>query len=510
MNNSRIFSFWAIFAFFALCYAFIYFVFPTSLDDWSYWAEMLNDGIDENGHHTTFMGIREGIVYRYNYDVSRIGNTLGFLILYFPKWVRSILPAFFVTWGFWEMLRLSFIKPGQSNALIALFFLFTFGLMWHEGLFSHMYFFNYIIIIPLYIYAIRILISDQPRNKWLCLALGIVVGCWHETYGLSLIVPGVLIVMLRRKLLTPWRICLILGGMIGFLWIIIFPAAWVRAFTNIGLHAPSYRGLIRLLYLWPQFIAILLVVYKYIKKLPVNRLDIAMCGAGLVMIPLAISSFNMRADIAGVLLSICTILRDRNIWIPRFARKSRFMIPAVCAIAFIFTAVHLIAVCRETVIYRRITDQIALKLWNHEDEDGLVYSELRHPWETSPLALQRPEPTLLTPPGMTLTCMRFFYEKDEVFVIPIELKDYKRGEGDLVDAVDVVRNYNGHLVSENLSDTVYEWGRMKYDNFEDVAFVYKKRFKTHSGDQFVYILPMRSTGARYSGRIKGISYDTGL
>ena len=70
-----------------------------------------------------------------------------------------------------------------------------------------------------------------------------------------------------------------------------------------------------------------------------------------------------------------------------------------------------------------------------------------------------------------------------------------------------MRIWEGHLVSENISDTVSNWSRVIYSNYEDVCISEKAIFTSTDGHKYIYVLPVRSTMARYMGDPKAIYYD---
>ena len=192
--------YWSIFAFVCICFTWCFMIFPYAADDWWYLSEILYKGTDLNGHHTMSMGLRESIEWHYLHDTSRIGNTLGAILLLVPKWLPQLVSSCSFCFGLWLMTKLAGIKKGETIKLIWFVFFVVFGVMWQEHMFTVMYAFNYIVVIPLYIGVILIFIRHETFRCLYAGILGLLLGVWHESYGLSFITSGIIVLLLNPSM----------------------------------------------------------------------------------------------------------------------------------------------------------------------------------------------------------------------------------------------------------------------------------------------------------------------
>ena len=143
--------FWVVFAAFMACFTFIYIEFPLIHDDWGFPSQLMYIGNDETGHHTLWDGLKGSIQSRYIKDNSRICNTIATILFLFPPIISKIIIIISLCIGLILMLKIIGVKETEPCKLILFCFLILFLVNWQEHMFSIIFAFNYIVVLPIFL-----------------------------------------------------------------------------------------------------------------------------------------------------------------------------------------------------------------------------------------------------------------------------------------------------------------------------------------------------------------------
>lgn len=492
---NKIAIYWLLFFNVVLCFAFIFFVFPFTHDDWWYWASALYNGVDCDGHHTIYDGIRECIIWHYQFDTSRIGNTLGIIFLLFPKWISAIITSIAFGLSYFLMSKLARINPGELKKLIVLTFILVFGFFWQDHMFTYFYAFNYIIILPIFLYAVYLFINSSRKKIWEAIFLGLLIGCWHESYAASFIAGGGILFLLSKKFRTKWHFAVLISLIIGITWHFIFPGVYERAG---GLRKSIFWGIRFLPYAsCCLFTVILFFISGFSKKwskVSNQPLIVFTVSSSLVLIPVLILTQNARAVVPALFLSIPSLILFIEIILPKFfiihSLKSRLF--SLLLIILVFT--HLISVCYETIRLKNSVESLISEASKDLYNGKVVFYQTHYPWNYSLTSLDRPDHNLLVPVMSWInTAFPLFINRPQLkSLIPIELKDFTSEH-------DGLNIWRGHIISSDVSDLQKDNFLVKYKYWSENRPCYKAVFPGADGKEYIYILPQRSKIGRYMG-----------
>lgn len=500
-------SFWAIFVFIVGCFTFIYIVFPPTYDEWDFMSAFMEYDTDADGHHSLWMGVKHQL-FRYDrYHPPRIGNTIGPLMLFLPRWIPSVISGIGVALCLLTMMLLAGIKQGQTFKLILLSFLFVFGIDWQNHMFCLLYSFNYVLTIPIFLIAIYLFLRDKPLKVAYAIPLGIILGLWHEAFALSFIIPSLVLMLMRKVFRTRWRFILVGATCLGVLIYFCFPSVWVR--TSNEIHIST--GLAYLIYLYSWYFAVAALIVCALRKqwrsVVTSPLALYTVFAGIITIPLVIRTSYVRIAMPAMVLAIILLVRIFNLWWPKLMAGRSWKAFLTGAALFIVTAVHLLAVCYVSVQYNRANADLTAKAWAGYRDDKTIFTDLIYPWQTTPLAMSRPDKDMFITGRHHIMYIRYFFNNLSMDFVPSPLRHYRAGLGKPLSDTTAHRLWEGYIISPNLSDTIPQWANIKYPHYTDVSPVFHAVFVGADSIPYVYTQPIRSTIGRYMGDPEEISFD---
>lgn len=480
------------------CFSIILFAFPKSYDDWWFFFEFIKYGEDANGHHSLAMGIAESFRYHWNYDNVRIGNYIAALLLLAPKWIPSLISAICFGIGFWIMIKISGIKPGQTGKLVLISILLVFPNLWSECFFSQMYAFNYICPIPLFFGIIYIFLYERQISTLICFILSFILGAWHESFSASAIIGFIVLLTFRFCSLNKNRIIILSGLTFGLVLILIPPAIWVRS-SSASTLTFSYK----IFYLILIFLFILIsVILSFTKRwrhcvlLPFNIITLV---SSVILLGIVYYTGILRSCFPAILLSCCSLtIYASNIW-SKFFNSNNLRLILFTLAGIIILGSHLIAVCMETIRIRPVMDNLTKQVLINAKDNNSIFSEIRYPWDGIKIALGRPDKTLMMPHSYSFLFFHLFYNNWNFMIVPNELKNYTSDKGIPLDCSNHIKLWNHHIISLNKSDTTFHRAKIKYGPFIEDIQIESSIFSNDFGEEFVYIVPYRSTRSHFYG-----------
>ena len=485
INYDRI-AFWTIFGGICIAFTYLFCAFSYATDDWHFLYS-----IETKGTWNTL------VHYFYN-DNGRVGNLLSIILLNFPLAIARCLEVVGFIAGFWLMIKLSGIKPGQWKKLSLLSFLMVFGIMWQDNMFTQPFAFNYVLPIPLLAGMSYIYLYPSNRVKWYGILCGVLLGCWHDTYAFVFLCGciSVWIFTLSRPLKV--RLIYFFSVFVGFLWIAINKIFWTNHLDFFEVGIPSYYIIFSIWVfilscaIW--LISLFIPSWRHIAFSPLVLFSLGGC----VTIPIALF-FNVQRAAMPMLVISCCALTGQIVFI---YRKWRPLVKGILAFCFVvFTFSHLIGVCLETYkiipIYNKITDTIK----NTPKSQEFAFAPIRFSYDAPWITLNRPILRGLDPTGHLIHYQTYYYVNSTDEIVPEELQYYKKGLGQSVSDDSDIRLWKRNIISSNINDTVFKKAFVRYEGMskEEFTDVRSTVFRADNGEQYVFIFPKRSVLSRYKG-----------
>lgn len=486
--------FWSIFVFVCLCFVFIYFVFPLSQDDWWFYGDIIHLGSDNNGHHTLYGGIMHCIKGHYTYDNSRVGNTMGTLMIALPRWINSTICSVAVVLSILSMIKLACIRIGEVTKLIILLFLFVFAIPWEEHFFSHIYAYNYIIIIPVFIYGLYLFINKDDTPIWTIVILGIIIGSWHESFAGTFIFGGGLLLCYRTVKVTKERIIFLISTCVGAIWLFAFPAVYSRASNYLDHRLLFQTGLISLVCL-----VIFLENVNRVKFIRTNPLLIIGISSFFMLAPLMFGYGAQRSILPSILVLICGFIVALSRWFPRFTTDKSFWSLIISFLLFILTGVHLISVCIDTVRLREVADKVVKLAFENRDveKESLIFTDALQPDDFSILSLNRPDESIF----QNYVFLHRYIESDfHIKVSPAILKSYRKELGKPLKDSDEIEEWNGYLISLNPAESYPRKMRVRRGFYRETVACHFTPFIGIDGNVYYWMFPQPNRLSRFFGK----------
>lgn len=468
---------------------------PYAHDDWWYLGDILYSGFDENGHHTLWRGLKETILSHYNGDTDRIGNTLGVVMLLFPKWISAILASLAFICTYFLSVRLSVIRPGEWTKLSVLSFFLVFLVIWQDHMFIQMYIFNYIIILPLFLYAIHLFICNNAKI-WLVCIFGLILGAWHESFAVTFIIGALTSLVFYPKLRNIPRIASVIATVIGMIWLFIFPGIYGRANSHLEL---SYISL------FISLILLSLIIFLYFYKPKEKKSSIiyiftfAPC---FVLIPVTIATHTPRVLSPVLFLAACSLtLFIFSRFSNEFSIKS-ILSKIIALILYSLVIIHLVSVCFETIKIKDSIEDLLKQSFANKYSAGPVFFDAHLPKDYSVFSLNRPDYNFFE---YVFFLNSYINRKEHSNPIPEELKEYREELGTPLNGSKYIKLWKGHLISSYFYD---QWGgvdfTVEYKYWKEKCKKNTALFQGSDDKSYVYIFPRVSMFANFLGDPIGV------
>lgn len=443
-------------------------------------------------------GLWDTLVLVGQIDNSRIGNNLTIILLEAPYFISVVIEIIAFIAGFIMMLKISGVRFGNWRRLALFSFILVFGFQWSDNFLCKTYAFNYIVEIPLLFGLIYVYLYDTKIPTWAACILAIILGAWHETYGLAFLSGCVMYWLIGRKRPSKKQIIIFVFASLGAAWLIFNPGNWERADIFFNLR---WESLALLAYGGTYFLYVVLWLCAfYNKRLRAKSVEPYMLFSlgAFVFIPFVILFDRTRAIAPSAFISICALTSI----IPAFSRNWTSILKTVIAVVLIaITIFHLTAVniyaAKIFAKYRTFEQAIASTPTSHV----YVFTPMEYTWQAPFYTLQRPSSCIFDPrlsPSGFLNVRYHGY--DYVDCLPQELKSYS-GQGEIISDSGHIRQWNGHIVSDNLADTISGAAMTYYERSfaPEFSHIVKVPFTADNGTEYLFIYPKRSILSRYFG-----------
>lgn len=333
---------------------------PKYIDDYWYmlttrtWFESQGIFYPENGGNIFAAGLPFDAILaswsdHWYGDNARLGNLLVTIFLLFPKWFGSGLMWGCFLYSMWGSFQLSGIYWHRSPLVPIALGMWMFLLPWREYMGCMVYQFNY--IFPTALAMICLFIVFKRSRGWKypisAVLIGFFCGMSHE--GISVPLTGGLmaLVLFFNELRSKRSYALIVGLMIGILFLFISPGARMR----FGLICSEF-----IINMWdllftsiPLMVMLVLVLYRIIKvgyrSVASDRMIIFCTISSLISIGIVLKTGVMyRGGWWAIFSSIIGILYLLRINFGNFWNEYNFRNSLVCSLSLILVYMHIIVI----------------------------------------------------------------------------------------------------------------------------------------------------------------------
>lgn len=497
---------------------------PKIHDDWLFmfflepWFRLQGDTAPITGGDPIHYGMPwhnfwETMVAHYYHDNARLSNYVATVLLIFPKWVGSAIPALCWVYVMWGSLKLANVNWRESALIPFAIFLWIFGLPWRDYLGSLMYQFNYVVASALCIGLLN-LIRSHVLGRWGRLGLfvlAVVVGAWHEGFS-AFMIAGLTMVLLLSKEVDRKNILIALTGLgIGFVWLLMCPNFFTRVDQEYVKNSRSFfvRVIKTCFWHFPSFIFLFLVGIDWLKsgwrKLCIDSLIIFITSGVIVSIGLALYIDAARAGWMGDLFAIPGILYLLNKLSPSFwnaYRRWSLIIGIVLMTGSVWT---LVLVDKYTLAYKPIFEDMMVRYGKKESNlfFGDIMPDYKRPYVVSLFVNDR---YIFNQDWFEV----YYFAHKEVLenhwrMIPKQLENFDFEKSEILPGTAGFREVKGLLVGRaqaEIDEIVYfdvDFGPLK--SRRTGAHIYKF---TNSRDGQEYIMPAFFEG-RFQNALFGIN-----
>lgn len=503
--------YWGIIALVTIAHILIYSIMPYSCDDYWYMTPIRDYcmGVD-----TSFpmQGLWDCWQYHYQSDNIRLSNVVFTLFLLLPKVVPSIISGLLVGVMLWLSTRLIGISWRNPVLLSMLVFMLSFMLPWYEEMFTLCFAFNYVWATAIALLIAKIYWSDKRYNIVLLFVLGLIMGAWHEGFSAPLLVGFLTYIALRRGECNSQRIAIMLGMVIGLLW--LFSAPGLQANVDYKTTSLNVGAIVRklMIYHTPMLIALMSIIVALFKRstrklildpLFVSFMMICVSGSALNFI----TNVGVRTGWIGYLFGIIsTLYLWKGIKNTKYSKAWSSVKSLFAIVMTLFLLVHYVVVVYYTCELKK---EYACVLEEYEkSDDGLVFADVTYDYEVLPVAWKKPYFETFTYKLITYWIDEYYGEGKELRVIPTCLRNADELKAQKVVGDNPFWVYEGHFFAP-IPEGVDVGVEKEYEI--DFGFT-KKRiicsnfiFTTQSGRNYYFVFPQRITISNWFGDIESIN-----
>ncbi len=484
------FRFYGIISFIAICYTIIFWTYPNSGDDFGFML-YIRDYLQGSSDVFPWDGIKSYWDIHYNHDCARLSNFVLMLMFLIPRGIYAILSGLAIGLSLFYSAKLANIGKNDTMPLLLLSSMFIFLLPWHESIFLMAYTLNYVWATTLMVLTIYFFIFKKNTSLIIMLALGLITGIWHEGFSVPLVCGFICWSLLNYRNINPQRISIIVGLLIGIIW--LFTAPGMSRRSNIAMHWFLIPNLIGFIFNYLPFVIIMLIsILSAVSRRYRHFLN---TDTYIILFIASVASFGImlctgclgyRVGWACIMCSIILLSALVKQIYPNI--KSSFLKNA-CSLALLMIIVaHLTIACHNSFIVKHEYEYIVTEY--HKSADGTVFAPVTFEEETSVLSFKKPE---MAPYYLNKSVFDSYHSNNskELTIIPIELKNYQTKLGTQINGNSDFKLYNNRLVTDKShnspSGTItskIDFGLLTTD-VELECF----EFSSSDGSQYIYAKP---------------------
>lgn len=493
---------------------------PLYADDFWY-SINIKDWVEGRSGDIPWQGIYDTWYDHYVNDNARVGNVVYLFFLLMPKWVGSLLAALVLGAAVTKGFGLAGAGWRRSALVPAGLAMWSFLPAWYDSIGSMCYQFNYVMPTGLGVWLCAVWFSPRPARgclPWAAFLAGLVTGCWHEGFGLSLLCGLGGTYILYPSLRTRRSLCVMAGLLAGLSWIFLAPSFMYKYHAVTG---ENVYGLSRLVFVsvqHPALFAMLAAAAVSLSRRAWRRRVLAdPLSAGLLLSDLAsfgIEFFTQRVpraawwcDAASILLFLrLCVFTARRYW---DGYSPRNIVPA--ALLGLAALAHQAAVDYYALRIRRA---FHAALAEHAAHPGkTVFADVVTEHDAPLICWFMPDFTLFLAPTYYSFANMYYHDGDDdrFLAVPSELRGVTRESGHPVPGNTGLRETEGRLFMP--TDSV-RMGEFAADvDFGPVArqgvrMIYYPFVSEADGRRYAYVYPWRRVIEMRIGGIRSVNIPT--
>lgn len=437
------------FLFIIIGFAICFFCYPRALDD--YW--FLYDykcGLADDDSGSLFDGLKSFWSFRIFNDNGRLCNMIGISFLLIPRWIGALITTITFVIGIYLMCRLAKVRPDDYNSIGLLFLMITFGLPWHDSIFTTVYTFNYIWDIPIMLWCILLFFSKKTHGGAMMFVWGLILGAWHEIYSLPVLIAFIALFVLRLVPARKDRLFLIAGLIAGLAWLMLILAWSQRVGNDIGWNH-TLTSFIQLGYHYMGFFPFLclLIICASVRKwrkMISDPLVVLIFVACVTIICVQVTVRQARAGFPAYILGFVGVVYLLRHMLPRVFVGNNSKIRWITLAVSLFMCAHIVAADCEVIRLNKEITAIEKVYVKHTERPVTIFADMTFDWQLSPLAFKKGT-FEYHPHGWQYICYTHFTGTPLHDLVPMQLKGYKAGMGELLPGSAGARLYKGVIVA---------------------------------------------------------------
>lgn len=471
--------------------------------------------------------IKHNMKWHFLYDNARLCNALVICMPLLPKWMGSTIVFSLFCFGVNTSFRYCGIRPTVSVISVIAIFLLSFCLPWGDKIGSLVFQFNYPLSTGLFMLLLSFVWKkhNRPRTWIWMIPIGILAGIWHEGFSVPMFCGLFTLSLIDKRWRTPALYCLLSSMALGILWLTITTSATFSATPN-----PLSKGILHNCLLFP--------IMHEINYLTIPLFIILLCTKRGRREAKS-DRFIFLAVSAAISFMMAVVLRpiERTAWWYDYASimLAMIMLRSLCGGYLhkitLNNAIIWLPLTLLTIVHWIITDYYVFKF--RDTYRSVITTHLANPYETVyidwPSNSEYPIICGSQPQrGVELypyyLFENYYTPKSEsekiIKCVPSALRHITGQEGEIVEGIDSLRIYHGHLyIPKNAIDfdkyrNEFTEGKNSYvcncdfGYGEEKCVIVPQKFRSAAdGKEYYYLFLESNLTNRIPFNLKRISLD---
>lgn len=216
--------------------------------------------------------VKDTLTWRYYNDNIRLGNVIGVFFLLLPKWIGSVLALIALIYSVKKVFSLVDVRWRSSSLVLVAIFVLSFVVPWYNSLGSIIYQFNYLLPTAIGLWLVGIVFNrdNEGSRFWVGFSVGLLLGLWHEGFGVPVMAGLVFMAIFRRHLRRKVLYGAVAGIAIGTVFLFTSPGMLDRGGSALD---SMFSHRINLFHFVSSFsiFAVSTVVYVYLLSVSRNK-----------------------------------------------------------------------------------------------------------------------------------------------------------------------------------------------------------------------------------------------
>lgn len=501
-----------IVALFIVSLGFSFVCMPRYTDDLWYAFE-LHDYLEGEQYGFPFTEIANTWKHHFLNDNARLSNIVFVPFLLLPKWVGSILATLLFGYAVFGMLKLCGVGTDSARNLFpvsVVLFLLAFAMPWYDSMGSENLQFNYLISMGLAVAALSAFFSGKKMFWPIAFLLGLLLGLWHEGFGVPLLCGIGVYAVVRRKIIKASQVALLIGLLGGCVCLMSCPVFFDRAYDREHIWTLGHLMFIAVSHIAVFVLVLSVVVAAAMKRLHILNQPVPVVLLVSIVVSLAIHVYATRTPRTGMWAEFASIFMSAYVIANLMPHRRKLVLSVAACILLALTAAHQWLMDIHSV---RIGRQFSEAVERYATSaDGTVFVDFTTEYDSPLLAWYSPDFTLFTSaPSRLMT--GYYYRRDDCDVnefkpVPTALEYISAESGRPVAGNSGIRINGSHLFMpcDSLNSGEFratiDFG---YKTVSDCRLIYIPFVSKKDGQRYAYLYPWRRIIEMRFGSIRRIS-----